>query len=115
MARMLASGAVAGMAQPAFRMKRRVAEQSDELTRFRFNERGRAWRDDGAGVEVADKDGAVRHEVVGEADVGLVVESEGVGTGGDQVGEDRLGIAADMQRVGDAEGAHVVTGWHAPG
>ncbi len=82
----------------------RVAEHGDELTRFRFDERGRAERDDGAGVEVADKDGGVLHEVVGEADVGLVVEFQGVGAGGDQVGEDRLGIAADMQCVRDAQG-----------
>src|ERR1039458_7550426 len=51
-----------------------VAEEGDELTRFRFDERRRAERDDGAGVEVADGDGEVLHEVVGEADVRLVVE-----------------------------------------
>jgi len=28
-----------------------VSEQGDELTRFRFDERGRAERDDGTGVE----------------------------------------------------------------
>ena len=42
-----------------------VVEQCDELTRFRFDERGCA-RDDGARVEVADEDGGVRHEVVGQ-------------------------------------------------
>lgn len=49
-----------------------VAEQGDELTRFRLDE-----RDNGTGVEVADKNGGVLHEVVDEADVGLVVELEG--------------------------------------
>ena len=40
---------------------------------------------------------------MGQADVGLVVELQGVGSGGGQVREDRVGIAADMQRVGAAE------------
>ena len=33
---------------------------------------------------------------MGQADVGLVVELQGVGSGGGQVREDRVGIAADM-------------------
>jgi hypothetical protein len=38
-----------------------VAEEGDEFTRFRFDEHGRAERDDGAEVEVADEDGGVVH------------------------------------------------------
>ena len=87
MARMLASGAVAGMAQPALRMKRAgVAEQGDELTRFGFAERRRAERDDGAGPWLPAEDG---DKVVGQVDVGLV-QLKDIGAGGDQLSEDRF-------------------------
>src|ERR1035441_5138733 len=77
----------------------RVAEHGDELTRFRFDERGRAERDDGAGVEVADKDGGVLHEVVGEADGGLVVEVQGGGGAGVPSATTALGSRLPIKTV----------------
>ena len=100
MARMLASGAVAGMAQPAFRMKRRVSPNRTMSSRdLASTSAGVPSATTELVVEVADEDGGVLHEVVSEADVGLVVQLKGIGAGGDQVGDDRLGIAADMHCV----------------